>query len=92
MKPVDQTTFGSPHGNCFQAGVASALELPLEEVPHFCDGDNPMWLIDLENWFQSAKTVVANRSRIEQLRDKLKREVRALDEQLAVFGPPELET
>lgn len=52
MKPIDQTTFGSPYGNCFQACVASILELPLEDVPHFCEGDNPRWLLDLEEWLR----------------------------------------
>ncbi|MFI1535557.1 hypothetical protein [Streptomyces anandii] len=39
MKPVTQTIFyddpdGRP-GNCLQAAVASLLELPLDDVPHF---------------------------------------------------------
>ena len=43
MIPVDQTIFasdepGAARGNCFQAAVASVLNLPLDEVPHFCDG------------------------------------------------------
>lgn len=50
MRPVDQTIFDSPHGNCFQACVASVLEFELEAVPHFCDGKNPRWLLDLEEW------------------------------------------
>lgn len=32
MKPVDQTTF-FPNGNCYQAAVASILDLSLDEVP-----------------------------------------------------------
>lgn len=35
MKPVDQTAFGFPGGNCFSACVASLLELPLDDVPYF---------------------------------------------------------
>lgn len=35
MKPVDQTTFGHPGGNCFSACVASILGLPISEVPYF---------------------------------------------------------
>ena len=35
MKPVDQTRFGCPGGNCYQAVIASILELDLEEVPDF---------------------------------------------------------
>jgi hypothetical protein len=38
MKPVDQTTFGFPGGNCFSACVATILELPLDEVPYFMSG------------------------------------------------------
>lgn len=33
MKPIDQTKFGSPEGNCFAACLASILEIPLEEFP-----------------------------------------------------------
>jgi ribosomal protein S18 acetylase RimI-like enzyme len=47
---IDQTTFGKGQGNCFQACVASILELPLEEVPHFCKDENPYWFRDLEDW------------------------------------------
>lgn len=43
MIPVYQTRFGertsneTKGGNCFQAAVASLFELPLEEVPDFCN-------------------------------------------------------
>lgn len=40
MRPVDQTTFGVPGGNCFSACVASLLELRIEDVPYFM-GDTP---------------------------------------------------
>lgn len=49
MRPVDQTKFGSPDGNCFQASVASILELPLEEVPDF-DGDD--WYEKFTEWLK----------------------------------------
>lgn len=39
MKPVDQTTFGFPGGNCFSACIASLLEMPLDDVPYFMHGD-----------------------------------------------------
>lgn len=42
MKPIDQTTFGVPGGNCFSACVASLLELSIDDVPYFmgdCDED-----------------------------------------------------
>lgn len=37
MKPVDQEFMhgNGRHGDCFRACVASILELPLSEVPHF---------------------------------------------------------
>lgn len=41
MKPVDQTILagaeGPRKGNCFQASVASILEMPIEDVPHFME-------------------------------------------------------
>lgn len=47
MRPVTQTIFhddpaGRP-GNCLQAAVASLLELPLQDVPHFV-ALGPDWL------------------------------------------------
>ncbi len=35
MRPVDQTVFTVPGGNCFSACVASVLEMPLDAVPYF---------------------------------------------------------
>lgn len=35
MKPVKQTKFGFPYGNCMAACAASILEIPLEDVPDF---------------------------------------------------------
>lgn len=46
MKPVDQTRFGKPHGNCMQACIASILEVPLSEVP-----DPPVPEVETE-WFE----------------------------------------
>lgn len=37
MKKVFQTRYGKGNGNCFQAAIASILELPFEEVPDFCN-------------------------------------------------------
>jgi hypothetical protein len=50
MKPVDQTTFGVPGGNCFSACVASLLELPIEEVPHF--GSDDTWWATFQAWLK----------------------------------------
>lgn len=52
MKPVLQTKFATPAsdreggehlGNCMQASVASILELPLEDVPHFAAFAEDWW-------------------------------------------------
>lgn len=50
MKPVDQTSFGYPEGNCFSACVASILELPIAEVPHF--GADETWFDTLSSWLR----------------------------------------
>jgi hypothetical protein len=43
VKPVDQTRFGVPGGNCYQACLASLLELGLEEIPEdLAHGDGTM--------------------------------------------------
>ncbi len=49
MTPVDMTDFGTKTGNCFQACLASILEVPLDEVPHFMTmrGD---WFEHFNNW------------------------------------------
>lgn len=39
MKPVEQTAVGVPAGNCFEACLASILEIPLESIPHFVGDD-----------------------------------------------------
>lgn len=36
MRPVDQTVFGVPDGNCFPACLASILHIPLNDIPSFC--------------------------------------------------------
>lgn len=50
MKPVDQTTFGVPGGNCFSACVASLLELEVEEVPYFMG--EPDWFFAFNRWLR----------------------------------------
>jgi hypothetical protein len=58
MRPVDQTTFGFPGGNCFSACVASLLEVPLEDVPQFM-GDT---LDDDSTWYERFREWLAPRS------------------------------
>lgn len=46
MKKVDQSIVCSEDGDCQRAVIASVLELPLEEVPHFIrEGD--LWALRL---------------------------------------------
>lgn len=49
MRPVDQTTFGYPNGNCFPACLASLLHLSIEDVPHFGDDD---WFDRFAAWLR----------------------------------------
>lgn len=52
MKPVFQTTFGVPQGNCFGASVASVLEL--DEIPCPVDPAHPdegFWYEEWLKWF-----------------------------------------
>lgn len=49
MRKVAQTAFGRPDGNCFEACLASILELSLEEVPHFIGDD---WLYRYNQWLR----------------------------------------
>lgn len=46
MIKVYQTIIDKGHGNCLQAVIASLLEKPLDEVPHF---------IEQESWFGSLR-------------------------------------
>lgn len=57
MKPVDQTTFGVPGGNCFSACVASLLEMPIDDVPYFMgdcdeDGGGGDWFDRFTEWLR----------------------------------------
>ena len=55
MKAVYQTKFGFPHGNCFEACVASILELPLKECVIFTDGVDEKSELDQatqKHWWQ----------------------------------------
>ncbi len=59
MFKVDQTTFGGKdapleqQGNCFQACVATVLQMPLEEA-YDCRGiqDEDDWLADFNKWLE----------------------------------------
>ena len=65
MVPVTQTRFYEPdqpvelqRGNCLQAVLASLLELPLEDVPHFVQqdvdsGGQLNWYDEMWKWLQA---------------------------------------
>ena len=58
MKPVFQTRFGYPHGNCFAACVATLLERKIEEVWEGDDldatmQDNRAWWSGWRTWLNS---------------------------------------
>jgi len=49
MKPVKQTVFGAPLGNCFAACVASLLEMSIDEMPSLETGHfTTIW----NDWFR----------------------------------------
>jgi hypothetical protein len=55
MKAVFQTRYGKEHGNCFQACLASILEMKLDDVPDFCNiVKDPFyqWQIETNKWLR----------------------------------------
>lgn len=50
MKKVYQTKFGKPEGNCFPACLASILEIDIDQVPNFHEG-NGVWYKKYREWF-----------------------------------------
>lgn len=52
MKPIYQTRFGHEEGNCFQACLASILELPLDAVPDVMQPADDAWLLRLNQWLR----------------------------------------
>jgi hypothetical protein len=57
MKPIKQTLLSDHsvtppiYGNCLQACMASLLDLPLEEVPHFIECDS--YPMNFHRWLES---------------------------------------
>lgn len=51
MIAVDQTTFGSPHGDCLPACLASILHLSIADVPRICEAGEG-WLARLADWLR----------------------------------------
>ncbi|KKN69257.1 hypothetical protein LCGC14_0442520 [marine sediment metagenome] len=50
MKPVFQTVFDAVKGNCLQASLASALEVPLADVPDLAERDD--WYEAMNKWLR----------------------------------------
>lgn len=48
MRPVDQTVFTVPGGNCFSASLASLLEITVEDVPYFMAHED--WAAAVNTW------------------------------------------
>jgi len=46
VTPIEQTRTGR-HGNCQQAALASLLDLPLDDVPDFCNNGHR------DHWYES---------------------------------------
>ena len=51
MIPIQQTRTGKG-GNCFQACVASLLEMPLSDVPDFCNLYPKDWFLQFGSWLK----------------------------------------
>ena len=51
MKPVDQTIFGKPDGNCFAACVASIMEVGLDDLPPLHQIRDE-WYKNLTEWLE----------------------------------------
>lgn len=55
VKPVDQTTFFSAdtRGNCWAACIASILELPITDIPHFVADYGSDWWRQTKLWCEA---------------------------------------
>lgn len=55
MKPVDQTIFVDPGGNCMSACLASLLELTLADVPNFSPKakEPGAWHAAIQEWLET---------------------------------------
>jgi hypothetical protein len=46
MKPIQQTKFGNPEGNCLNACIASILECSIDDLPDLAEAERQN-----KNWF-----------------------------------------
>jgi hypothetical protein len=49
MTPVKQTKFGT-EGNCFNACIASLLDLKIDQVPELQGWEDEQWITELNEW------------------------------------------
>ena len=47
---VQQTKFGNPEGNCFEACIATITGIPLEEIPRYL---SPDWFAEYRAWLSN---------------------------------------
>ena len=75
MIPVTQTILlGDPsgeRGNCFAACIASILELPIEQVPNFCNHDD--WRLRTNEWLSLRGLAYLDVNLVGDARDELVR-------------------
>jgi hypothetical protein len=50
MIPVDMTIYDAAYGNCLNASVASILEVAIDDVPGFVDGNPDDWFEKFAAW------------------------------------------
>jgi hypothetical protein len=52
MRPQKQTILHSEkeNGNCLQACIASLLDMPIDDVPHFADHRGSDWFDKMNEW------------------------------------------
>lgn len=56
MIPVKQTRLGST-GNCFEASIASLMNLNIEDIPDLCAYQDGPWMKKLNKWLEKYKLV-----------------------------------
>ncbi|WP_298751960.1 hypothetical protein [uncultured Arcobacter sp.] len=60
------------NGDCFRTAVACLMNIPPEEVPHFCSKENTDWSGEFMSWLQSKGYTTVNLEWGEWVEDCLK--------------------
>ena len=55
MRPIRQTKFGDPEGNCLEACIATITGIDLAEIPHYMEG----WFDAYSAWLRARGWCVA---------------------------------